>query len=164
DSHLGWHPQGNGKWYYGLSIENGRVKDEGTMRLRSGLRSLVERYQPALRITPSQDLLLCDLDAAARGAMENTFSVFGIRHRDQISKVRKLSLACPAIPTCGLALSEAERVLPDLMEQLESELKRLGLQDENLSVRMTGCPNGCARPYQSDIGLVGRSGDKYTIF
>jgi sulfite reductase (ferredoxin) len=73
-------------------------------------------------------------------------------------------MACPAVPTCGLALTESERVMPGLLDQLELELKRLGLEDEKLSVRMTGCPNGCARPYQSDIGIVGRSGDKYTIF
>src|SRR5947209_11076801 len=73
-------------------------------------------------------------------------------------------MACPAIPTCGLALSEAERVMPSILDELESELERLGLDEEKISVRMTGCPNGCARPYQSDIGIVGRSGDKYTLF
>jgi sulfite reductase (ferredoxin) len=78
--------------------------------------------------------------------------------------VRKHSLACPAIPTCGLAISESERALPALLDELEKLLKELGLDQETLSVRMTGCPNGCVRPYQSDIGLVGRSGDKYTLF
>jgi sulfite reductase (ferredoxin) len=75
-----------------------------------------------------------------------------------------LSLACPAIPTCGLALTESERVLPGVIDRLEQELARLGLAEERLTVRMTGCPNGCARPYQSDVGLVGRSGDKFTVF
>jgi len=164
DPHHGWHSQGNGKWYYGLSIENGRVKDEGTMRLRSGLRALVERLQPALRITPMQDILLCDLEPSARSAIESTLADFGILRPDQLSNVQRYSLACPAIPTCGLALTESERVLPPLIDLFETELKRLGLEEEKLCVRMTGCPNGCARPYQSDIGLVGRSGDKYTIF
>src|SRR5207244_4269383 len=80
------------------------------------------------------------------------------------STVQKFSMSCPAIPTCGLALSESERALPGVIDELEKELQRLGLQDEKLSVRMTGCPNGCVRPYQSDIGIVGRSGDKYTLF
>jgi sulfite reductase (ferredoxin) len=164
DPHHDWHPQGNGKWYYGLSIENGRVKDDGSRRLRSGLRTIIERFQPALRITPLQDLLLCDLDANDRDVVERILAEYGIRRPDEVSILRRHSLACPAVPTCGLALSEAERVLPGIIDQLETELKRLGLQDEKLSVRMTGCPNGCARPYQSDIGLVGRSGDKYTIF
>ena len=73
-------------------------------------------------------------------------------------------MACPAIPTCGLAISESERALPGIIDQLEAELKRLGLDKETIGVRMTGCPNGCVRPYQSDIGIVGRSGDKYTLF
>jgi sulfite reductase (ferredoxin) len=164
ESHLGWHPQGNGKWYYGISIENGRVKDEGSLRLRSALRSLSERLEPELRLTPMQDILLCDLSSSAKVQIERTLAEFGVLRPDQISTVQKLSLACPAIPTCGLALSESERALPGIIDQLEVELKRLGLEDEKLSVRMTGCPNGCARPYQSDIGLVGRSGDKYTIY
>ncbi|MBV9123281.1 MAG: NADPH-dependent assimilatory sulfite reductase hemoprotein subunit [Planctomycetes bacterium] len=164
DPHLGWHSQGNGKWYYGLSIENGRVKDEESMRLRSGLHALVERFQPNMRITPLQDILLCDLEPEAQGEIERTLAEFGIRRPDQISTVQKYSLACPATPTCGLALTESERVMPGVVDQLEVELKRLGLEDEKLSVRMTGCPNGCARPYQSDIGIVGRSGDKYTVY
>jgi sulfite reductase (ferredoxin) len=164
DAHLGWQPQGDAKWYYGISIENGRVKDEGGLRLRSALRMLVERFQPALRITPMQDLLLCDLEASARSEIERVLAEHGVLRPDQLSQVQRLSMACPALPTCGLALSESERALPGLIDQLEGELRRLGLEEEKISVRMTGCPNGCARPYQSDIGIVGRSGDKYSIF
>jgi sulfite reductase (ferredoxin) len=164
DPHHGWHPQGDGKWFFGLSIENGRVKDDGLRRFRSGLRAIVERFQPTLRITPIQDLLLCDLDPGARLEVEEAFVEYGICRPDQLTMVRRHSMACPAVPTCGLALTESERVMPGILDELEVELKRLGLEDEKLSVRMTGCPNGCARPYQSDIGLVGRSGDKYTIF
>jgi hypothetical protein len=111
-----------------------------------------------------QDILLCDLDSSARIKIEPTLAEFGILPPDQISTVQKLSLACPAIPTCGLAISESERALPRIIDELEVELKQLGLENEKLSVRMTGCPNGCARPYQSDIGLVGRSGEKYTVY
>jgi sulfite reductase (ferredoxin) len=164
ESHLGWHPEGDGKWYYGLSIENGRVKDDGSMRLRTGLRALMERFRPELRLTPLQDVLLCGLDPAARPEIERSLAQFGILRPDQISTVQRHSMACPAIPTCGLALTESERAFPGFIDQLEIELARLGLEDEKLSVRMTGCPNGCARPYQSDIGIVGRSGDKYTVF
>jgi sulfite reductase (ferredoxin) len=164
EPHLGWQPQGDGKWYYGLSVENGRVKDQDSLRLRSGLRTLIERYQPELRLTPLQDILLCNLGARDRHEIERTLATFGILRPDQISTVQRYSMACPAVPTCGLAISESERVLPRLIDELEVQLRRLGLEQEKLSVRMTGCPNGCARPYQSDIGLVGRSGDKYTIF
>jgi sulfite reductase (ferredoxin) len=164
EPHLDWQPQGDGKWYYGLSIENGRVKDEGRLRLRSGLRRLIERLRPSLRLTPLQDILLCNLDAGAKAEIERTLAEFGVLRPEQISNVQKLSMACPAIPTCGLALSESERALPGIIDELEAELKRLDLEGEKLSVRMTGCPNGCARPYQSDIGIVGRSGDKFTLY
>ena len=164
DPHHGWHAQGDGKWFCGLSIENGRVKDEGNFRLRSGLRAVVERFQPTLRITPIQDLLLCDLNADARSEIEKMLQEHGIQRPDQLSTVRRHSMACPAVPTCGLALTESERVMPGVLDQLEAEFRQLGLSEEKLSVRMTGCPNGCARPYQSDIGIVGRSGDKYMLF
>jgi sulfite reductase (ferredoxin) len=104
------------------------------------------------------------LEAGAKGELERMLADHGIRRPDQLSPLQKLSMACPALPTCGLALSESERALPGIIDELEAELEALGLADEKLSVRMTGCPNGCARPYQSDIGLVGRSGDKYTVY
>jgi sulfite reductase (ferredoxin) len=162
--HLGWRAQGDGRFFYGISVENGRVKDEGAFRLRTALRTLVDRLSPAIRLTPMQDILLCDLPEDARAVIEQTLTDHGVRLPGRISLVRQHSMACPATPTCGLALSEAERVLPSIMNELETELERLGLDEEKISVRMTGCPNGCARPYQSDIGIVGRSGDKYTLF
>jgi sulfite reductase (ferredoxin) len=162
--HHGWHAQGDGLYYYGVSVESGRIKDEGTARLRTALRTLVERYRPRIRLTPMQDVLLCDLPADARADVERTLTRHGVRLPHQLSEARKHSLACPAIPTCGLAISEAERALPRVVDQLEAELTRLGLENEKISIRMTGCPNGCVRPYQSDIGIVGRSGDKYTVF
>jgi sulfite reductase (ferredoxin) len=162
--HLGWNAQGDGKFFYGISVENGRIKDEGTLRLRTCLRTLVERLRPSIRLTPSQDIMLCDLDKSAKADIERTLVEHGILPSLKLSNVQKYSLACPAIPTCGLALSEAERVMPDLVDQMEAALAKIGLKKEKISMRMTGCPNGCARPYQSDIGVVGRSGDKYTVF
>jgi sulfite reductase (ferredoxin) len=164
DLHLGAHPQGNGKWFYGVHVENGRIKDDGTLKLRTCLRELVRRFRPSLRNTPSQDVLLCDLDAWALPQVERTLRAHGVRLPEEVSTVRRRSLACPAIPTCGLALCEAERSLPGILDRLEATLRDLGLEQEELGVRMTGCPNGCARPYQSDIGIVGRSGEKYTLF
>jgi sulfite reductase (ferredoxin) len=162
--HLGWHPQGDGKWFYGLSIENGRVKDEGSLRLRSGLRAIVERFHPEIRLTGMQDILLCNLDGNALPFLERMLDEYGILRPGRVSNVRKYSMACPAIPTCGLAISEAERALPTIIDELETLLKQFGLERETLGVRMTGCPNGCVRPYQSDIGIVGRSGDKYVVY
>src|SRR5262249_23155938 len=157
-------PQGDGQWFYGLSIENGRIKDEGPMRLRTGLRAVVERFRPQVRLTPMQDILLCGLDADHRAELEQMLDANGIVRSERVAPVRRYSMSCPAIPTCGLAISESERALPGIIDELEAELRRLGLSGEKISVRMTGCPNGCARPYQSDIGIVGRSGDKYTLF
>jgi len=164
DLHLGWHPQADGKWFLGVSVENGRVKDDGSMRLRSGVRQVVEQLGANVRLTGQQDLLLCDIDTAQRGRVDNILAEHGISRAENLSMVQKWSMACPAIPTCGLAISESERALPTVVDALEPELKELGLQDERISIRMTGCPNGCARPYQSEIGIVGRSGDKYMVF
>jgi sulfite reductase (ferredoxin) len=164
DLHLGWRPQGDGRWYYGLNVENGRVKDEGAMRLRTGLRAIVRRFRPEIRLTPLQNILLCDLDEGERPELERMLAEHGITPTERVSEVRRHSMACPAIPTCGLAISESERTLPGLIDRLEAELRRLGLEREVLGVRMTGCPNGCVRPYQSEIGIVGRSGDKYTLY
>lgn len=164
DLHHGWQGMGDGRWFLGLSVENGRIKDEGSLRLRSGLRAIVSRFRCDVRLTPQQDILLCGFHTADRTAVENLLAEYGIPRPDTLSQVQRWSMACPAIPTCGLAITESERVLPQIIDQLESVLQQLGLQDEPISVRMTGCPNGCARPYQSDIGLVGRSGNKYTIY
>ncbi len=164
DLHLGWHPQGDGKWFYGLSVENGRVKDDGQFRLRTALREIVDRFRPRLRFTPQQDILFCDLEPGVKDEMEAILDRHGVARPDRVSPTRQLGMACPAIPTCGLAISESERSLPGIIDGIEAELARLGLVDERISVRMTGCPNGCARPYQSDVGIVGRSGNKYVLY
>lgn len=164
DLHLGWQPQGEGKWFLGLSVENGRIKDDGAMRLRSGVREIVKRFHSDVRLTAQQDLLLCNIATADRPAIDSLLSEFGIPRPDALSQVQKWSMACPAVPTCPLALTESERSLPGVIDQLEVAVKELGLADEVISVRMTGCSNGCARPYQSEIGLVGRGGTKYTLY
>ncbi len=163
-THLGWYPQGDGKWYYGISVENGRVKDEGDFRLRTALRTLVERLKPTVRLTALQDILLCDLPASALPAIEQTLRQHGVKPPQELTVLQTLSMSCPAIPTCGLAISESERALPGIIDELEVRLRELGLENETIGVRMTGCPNGCARPYQSEIGIVGRTGNKYTLF
>ena len=157
DDHLGWHAQGDGKLFLGIPVENGRIKDEGTYRLASGLRAFFQKYKTPGRLTCQQSILLADLSPAWRQDIESWLREYGIATVEQISTVRRWSMACPALPTCGLAVTEAERALPGLLDQLEVELNRLGLDQERFTVRMTGCPNGCARPYNADIGLVGRS-------
>lgn len=164
DLHHGWHSQGDGTWFLGLSVENGRVKDDGAMRLRSGLREIVKRVRCDVRLTAQQDVLLCGIDPARKAEVDSLLNEYGIPRPENLSMVRKWSMACPAIPTCPLAITESERSLPGVVAQLEPILADLGLGGEAISVRMTGCPNGCARPYQSEIGLVGRGGTKYTLY
>ncbi|WP_422929448.1 NADPH-dependent assimilatory sulfite reductase hemoprotein subunit [Singulisphaera sp. PoT] len=174
DDHLGWHAQGDGKLFLGIPVENGRIKDYGTFRLASCLRDLFTKYEMAARLTCQQSILLTNLDPTWRPEIEAALQEYGIATVEQVSTVRRWSMACPALPTCGLAVTESERALPTILDQLEGELEKLGLAEERFTVRMTGCPNGCARPYNSDIGLVGRSASKnpdgspgpgtYTIF
>jgi sulfite reductase (ferredoxin) len=157
DDHLGWHTQGDGKLFLGIPVENGRIKDEGGIRLASGLRAFFQKYRTRARLTCQQSILLADIEPAWRSEVESWLEAYGIATIEEISTVRRWSMACPALPTCGLAVTEAERALPTILDQLEIELSRLGLDRERFTVRMTGCPNGCARPYNADIGLVGRS-------
>jgi sulfite reductase (ferredoxin) len=174
DDHLGWHEQGDGKLFLGIPVENGRIKDEGTLRLFSGLRAYFEKYGTPGRLTCQQKVLLIDIDPKNKAEIEALLEEYGIASVETVSNVRRWSMACPALPTCGLAVTEAERALPSIIDGLEAELARIGLDGERFTVRMTGCPNGCARPYNADIGLVGRSAVKnpdgtpgpgtYTIF
>jgi sulfite reductase (ferredoxin) len=161
---MGWDEQGDGRLFYGLNIENGRIKDTETVKLKTALREICTRLRPPLRLTPHQSIIFCDLDAADRGRLEEILRRHNVPLTEDYTAVRRWSMACPALPTCGLAVAESERVMPSLIDQLEVELKKLGLADEVFTTRMTGCPNGCARPYNSDIGLVGKTKDKYTIF
>ncbi len=162
--HLGWHAQGDDRWFCGLYVENGRIRDTERVRLRTAVRRIVQIFGGGVRFTPQQNLLLTDIPDGWRAAVSGVLANHGVASAEALSSVRRWSLACPAMPTCGLALAEAERALPGVIDELEPELERLGLGDLRLTVRMTGCPNGCARPYTADLAFVGRSLDKYTIF
>jgi sulfite reductase (ferredoxin) len=164
DLHHGWHSMGGGKWFLGLSVENGRIKDEGSLRMRAGIRAIVAKYKADVRLTTQQDILLCGFTTDDRAGVDSMLNEYGIPKPETLSQVQRWSMACPAIPTCSLAITESERALPGVVDQLETVLKDLGLADERISVRMTGCPNGCARPYQSEVGIVGRGGTKFTLY
>ena len=164
DDGMGWREQGDGLWYYGLNVENGRIKDEGDFRLKTALRAICTDMAPPLRITGHQGLIFCDIESGDKSKLESVLKSHGVPLTDEVSNARRWSMACPALPTCGLAVTESERALPGIMTQIDEELTKLGLEDEVFTTRMTGCPNGCARPYNSDIGLVGRAKEKYTMF
>ena len=161
---FGWHRQHDGRWFLGLYVETGRIRDHGARRLKSALRRVVTQYQPEVRLTPSQNLLLASVAETDRDAITRLLAEHGVPVDRQTAAVRRRSMACPALPTCGLALAESERVLPGILDRLETLLAELGLADEEIIVRMTGCPNGCARPYMAEIGFVGRAPGKYNLY
>lgn len=164
EDHIGWHEQGDGRWFYGLHVDNGRVIDRDGCNTKTAIRQICEQLQPNLSITAHQSVLFTDLAPEQRDELETILHTNGVKLDGEISKVRRWSMACVAMPTCSLAVTESERIMPDVMAQIEADLGRLGLENEKFTVRMTGCPNGCARPYNADIGLVGKTKNKYTIF
>ncbi len=164
DDHIGWHEQGDGKLFLGINVENGRIKDEGDLRLKTGLRAILRKYGMDCRNTALQGIILCDIDPAHKADIDRLLAEHGIRGADQWTLARRLSIACPAYPTCGLAVTEAERALPSVMDDIEKVLGEQGLLEEKIAIHMTGCPNGCARPYAPDIGLVGKAKNKYSVY
>ncbi|MFL1460814.1 NADPH-dependent assimilatory sulfite reductase hemoprotein subunit [Roseococcus sp. DSY-14] len=158
--HLGWHPQGDGRLWLGLSIPSGRVAGEW----RAALREVVEATGADPIATPQQDLLLSNILPTDRSVVEAILRFHGIPLPETLSPLARHTLACVALPTCGQALAEGERVRDAIVEGIEAELLALGLLGERISLRITGCPNGCARPYQAEIGVVGRAPGLYTLF
>ena len=164
DDHLGWHDQGDGRWFLGLYVQIGRIKDDNELRLRTGLREIVAEFRPGVHLTPQQNILLTNIPEGQREALNARLAEYGIATDPTRLGLRRLAMACPALPTCGQALAEAERISPAVVDQIEADLRRLGLENEPVSIRMTGCPNGCARPYMGDIGFVGRTKDLYNVY
>ena len=161
---LGWHDQGDGRLYLGLPVASGRIVDNAQSRLRTALREIVTRFAADPILMPSQDIILGNISPADRPAIMTLLRGHGVRLADDLLPVERWALACPALPTCGLALTEAERVRDDIVGAIAGRLKRWGLERERLSVRITGCPNGCARPYSGDIGIVGRLPGFYSLY
>jgi len=160
----GWQQDDVGAWHYGLFVENGRVGDFGERRILSGLRAVAERHNTEFRLTPNQNLIISKVADKDKAGITSMLVEYGIENNAHASPLRLNSMACVAFPTCGLAMAESERYLPTLIDKLDSELKCHGLGDEPITIRMTGCPNGCARPYIAEIGLVGKGPGRYTLF
>jgi sulfite reductase (ferredoxin) len=162
--HLGRHPQGEGSWFYGVFIQSGRIFDAEGHRLKSALHEIISRFRPGIRLTPQQNLLLTGLEQDQVTPVEEILRRYGVTPAPELSAGRRYSVACPALPTCGLAVAESERAIPALLDEFEGELEALGLRDAPISIRMTGCPNGCARPYTADLAFVGRSLGLYNVY
>jgi sulfite reductase (ferredoxin) len=163
NDHMGWDEQGDGRWFYGLNVENGRIRDDDRQQLKTAFREICRTLRPRIRLTSHQSILFTDVEPEAKGELEGILRRHGVKLSEEISTARRWSMACVAWPTCGLSITESERVLPQVIDQMEVELAKLGLSQEKFTVRMTGCPNGCARPYNCDIGLVGKARDRYTV-
>jgi sulfite reductase (ferredoxin) len=159
EDYLGWHRQSRGLWFVGLPVLCGRLSGE----LKSGLRRLVDTYKLEVRLTPNQDLLLCNIGTAQRSTIRAALAGLGIKAPEAPAPLQRHALACPALPLCGLAVTEAERILPSVLERLEAQLQRLEIS-RSVLVRITGCPNGCARPYMAELGLVGSGVDQYQLW
>jgi sulfite reductase (ferredoxin) len=165
NDYLGWHSQGDGRWFVGVRIVSGRVKDfDVRHRIRSGLRSIVERYGLQVRLTCQQNLYLSNIAPEDKPAISEELRRCGLLPHEELPPVLRHAIACPALPTCGQAITESERILPALVKEIQAELNDVGLARDVVHVRTSGCPNGCSRPYTAEIGIVGASVDLYTIY
>src|SRR6185295_8192740 len=154
--YFGWHNDNEGLWHYTLFVENGRVTDFENVKLKSALLEVAKTGKANFRFTCNQNVILADIKPADKKSVEDILTQFGVvQATENTSALRKNSMACVALNTCPLALAEGQRYLPSLISKIEPMLRRYGLDQEEIIIRMTGCPNGCARPYIAEIGLVG---------
>lgn len=158
--YLGWHPDANGTKFFGLRVVNGRVKDN----IRAAIREVVETLRPSVRLTVQQNLFFTGVAAGDEAKLEAILRKHGVALPHELPPVLRHSMACPALPTCGQAITESERTSPALIAKIEAELAGAGIPEEVIHLRMTGCPNGCARPYTAEIGIVGMSVNMYSIY
>lgn len=162
--HYGWEQNQSGRWFYTAFVENGRICDDDNQQLKSGLYAIAETGLAAFRFTCNQNVIIADVKAGHRAIIEELLERYGIaQHTRRVSPVRGNAMACVALPTCPLALAEAQRYMPAFISRVEEVLANHGLQDEAIVIRMTGCPNGCARPYLAEIGLIGSGEGRYNL-
>ena len=161
----GWHKQTDGRWFLTLYVETGRVKDVEGHTLKTALRKVAEKFPNIeVRLTTNQNVILANVVEADRAAINALLAEHGVKTENQASVLHAASMACPALPTCGLALAESERMLPGLIDRLEKLCGDLGLGGEEIIIRSTGCPNGCARPYMAEIAFVGKAPGRYQLW
>ncbi len=160
----GWVEDASGNFHLTLFIQGGRVVDAADYPLRTGLREIARIHDGDFRLTANQNLIIANISPKKRPLIEELLEKYGIKDSHLKSAMRLNSLACVALPTCGLSLAEAERYLPDVITRIEESLEESGLRHDAITIRMTGCPNGCARPYIAEIGFVGRSPGKYNVY
>lgn len=165
DDHLGWREQGDGKLYLGLPVPDGRIADfPGGSQWKTAIREILAKYAFDCRVTGICGLILCNIPPEAKPEINAILRKHKVAPAEELSLLRRYSMACVALPTCGLAVTESERVIHDVIHAVEARIAKYGLSKERINIHMTGCPNGCARPYTPEIGIVGKTLNKYTIY
>ncbi|MBP6601738.1 MAG: sulfite reductase, partial [Verrucomicrobiales bacterium] len=161
---FGWIEDHLGNWHFTLFVENGRVYDTEAYALLTGLREIAKIHTGDFRLTANQNLIIANITPQKKQEVTELLESFKMIDAHERSGLRLNSMACVALPTCGLALAESQRYLPDLITELDEILEGAGLRHDAITIRMTGCPNGCARPYISEIGFVGKNPGKYNLY
>jgi len=160
----GWHKGVDGKWFFGLFIASGRIKNADGTNLKTALRQIADKHAIEFRLSANQNLILAGVEDADKDSITELLSSNGVKVEEQATALHANAMACPALPTCGLSLAESERYLPGLLDRIENLLDEVGVGGEEIVIRMTGCPNGCARPYMAEIGFVGRGPTAYQVW
>ena len=156
----GWNEDSDGHWTYGLFVEGGRLRGEA----KKAVRLIAEKIDCEFRLTANQNLVIARVSPESKVEIDKIFQEYEVTDSLSLSALRLNSIACTALPTCSLALAESERYLPTLIDELDGIIRKLGLRDESIAIRSTGCPNGCGRPYIGEIGLVGKAPGKYNLY
>ncbi len=161
----GWRKQFDGKWFLGLFVEMGRVKDAEQQRMKTALRQVAEKFPATeFRLSANQNVILANVPESDKDAFNSILTQHGVKTENQARVLHAAAIACPALPTCGLSLAESERYLPSLLDRIEKVCDEAGIGGEEIIIRMTGCPNGCARPYMAEIGFVGKAPGRYQMW
>ncbi len=161
----GWHRAVDGKWFLTLFVETGRVKDVDGHKMKTALRQVAEKFANIeFRLSANQNVILANVAEADKPAINSLLTQHGVKTENQASVLHAASMACPALPTCGLALAESERMLPGLIDRIEKLCADIGLAGQEIIIRSTGCPNGCARPYMAEIAFVGKAPGRYQVW
>lgn len=161
---FGWKKAHSGKWFLGLFIENGRIKDEADYKLKTGLKEIAKLHKCDFRLTGNQGLVLGNIEEKDKNLIDSIVNKFQIGTHKKISALRRNSIACVALNTCPLAFAEAERYLPSLITKIDAIMEKNGLANDEILIRMTGCPNGCGRPFLGEIAFIGRSLGIYNMY
>jgi sulfite reductase (NADPH) hemoprotein beta-component len=162
---LDWRKAVDGSWFLGLFVETGRIKDGEVRKLKTALRRIADRF-PNLefRLSANQNIILANVAENDKAAINSILAQNGVKTENQATVLHAAAMACPALPTCGLALAESERMLPGLIDRIEKLCAEAGLAGEEIIIRSTGCPNGCARPYMAEIAFVGKAPGRYQVW